>query len=165
MTSKQQFLPEKLSKFNSTLSSDLLIECQIKHIVRKILRAVFPCHHSLMGPCKITQYYDQATVGLDFKIQSVLSVYSERIAIQFVQKKIWSTLNLMLQENAPTWQCVEWEDKRTYVSLIHMATLTTIHWISLLRPSPLISQLWSCFHALLYQMPAINKLPTKCVEL
>ena len=35
MASKQQFLPEKLSKFNSTLQSDSLIECQIKHIVRK----------------------------------------------------------------------------------------------------------------------------------
>ena len=66
MTSKQQFLPEKLSKFNSILHSDLLIECQIKHIVRKILRAVFACRHSLMATCKITQYYDQATVSLDF---------------------------------------------------------------------------------------------------
>ena len=62
MVSKQQFLPENLSKFNSTLHSDLLIECQIKHIVRKILRAT----HSLMASCKITQYYDQATVALDF---------------------------------------------------------------------------------------------------
>ena len=35
MASKQQFLPEKWSKFNSTLHSDLLIECQIKYIVRK----------------------------------------------------------------------------------------------------------------------------------
>ena len=34
MASKQQF-DEKLSKFNSTLHSDLLIECQIKHIVKK----------------------------------------------------------------------------------------------------------------------------------
>ena len=41
MASKQQFLPEKLAKFNSTLHSDSLIECQIKHNVRKILRAVF----------------------------------------------------------------------------------------------------------------------------
>ena len=41
MASKQQFLPEKLSKFNSTLHSDSLIECQIKYIVRKIMRAVF----------------------------------------------------------------------------------------------------------------------------
>ena len=41
MASKQQFLPEKLSKFNSTLHSSSLIECQIIHIVMKILRAVF----------------------------------------------------------------------------------------------------------------------------
>ena len=66
MASKQQFLPEKWSKFNSTLHSDLLIECQIKHIVRKISRAVFFCHHSLMAPCKIIQCYDQATVAFDF---------------------------------------------------------------------------------------------------
>ena len=38
MASKQQFLPEQFSKFNSTLHTDLLIECQIKHIVRKIQR-------------------------------------------------------------------------------------------------------------------------------
>ena len=32
MTSKQQFLPEKLSKFNSTMHSDslIMIECQAK---------------------------------------------------------------------------------------------------------------------------------------
>ena len=30
MAPKQQFLPEKLLKFNSTLHSDWLIECQIK---------------------------------------------------------------------------------------------------------------------------------------
>ena len=53
MTSKQQFLPEKLSKFNSTLHSDLLIECQFKHIIRKISRTIFACHHSLMAPSKI----------------------------------------------------------------------------------------------------------------
>ena len=63
---KATFLPEKLSKFNSTLHSDLLIECQIKNIVRKISRAVFVCHRSLMAPCKIIQYYDQATVVFDF---------------------------------------------------------------------------------------------------
>ena len=104
MTSKQQFLPENISKFNSTLHSDLLIECKIKHIVRKILQAVFAYQHSLIAQCKITQYHDQATVALDFYIPCVLSVYSERIAIQSVQIKIWSTPNVMLQENAPSWQ-------------------------------------------------------------
>ena len=90
-----QFLPEKLSKFNvkykrtdATLHSDLLIECKIQHIVRKILWAVFAYHHSLIAPCNITQYHDQVTVALDFQIPSVLSVFSERIAIQSVQKKI-----------------------------------------------------------------------------
>ena len=66
MTSKQQFLPEKWSKSNSTLHFDLLIECQIKDIVRKISRAVFTCHRSLMAPCKIIQCYDRATVTFDF---------------------------------------------------------------------------------------------------
>ena len=66
MASMQQFLPENLSKFNSTFHFALLIECEIKHIVRKKLRAVFAYHTNLMAPCKITQYYDQATVGLDF---------------------------------------------------------------------------------------------------
>ena len=41
MISKQQFLPEKFSKFNSTLHSDLLMECHIKHIVRKIFASRF----------------------------------------------------------------------------------------------------------------------------
>ena len=91
--------------------------------------------------------------------------YSERIAIQSVQKKNWSTLNFMLQENASSWQCVVWMDKRTYVSLIHMSILTTIYWIYLLRPSPLIFHIWPCFHALYGQMPAIIKPPTKCVKL
>ena len=87
MASKQQFLLDKLLKFNSTLHSDLLTECQIKQIVKKKLRAVFACLNSLMAPYKITQYYDQDTVALDFFIPSVLSVYSERIAIHSVQKK------------------------------------------------------------------------------
>ena len=66
MASKQQFLPEKLSKLNSTVHYDLLIESEIKNIARKISRAVFACHHSLMSPCKIIQCYDQATVAFDF---------------------------------------------------------------------------------------------------
>ena len=41
MASKQQFLTEKLSKFNSALCSDSLIECNIKHIGRKFLQAAF----------------------------------------------------------------------------------------------------------------------------
>ena len=50
------------------------------------------------------------------------------IAVQSVQK-IWSTLNFMLQENASSWQCVELMNKRTYVSFIHMAIVTTIYLI------------------------------------
>ena len=49
MASKQQFLPETLSKFISTS------------------RSIFACHHRLMAPCKIIQCYDQATVACDFR--------------------------------------------------------------------------------------------------
>ena len=87
MTSKQQFLPEKLSKFNSTLHSGSLIECHIKHIVRAIVRAVFalPPH-----PHSGLQNYSMLRPGyrrVRFLIPSVLSVYIEHIAIQCVQKK------------------------------------------------------------------------------
>ena len=34
----------------------------------------------------------------------------------------------MLQFYTSSWQCVEWMDKRTYVSFINMAILTTIYW-------------------------------------
>ena len=59
MALKQQFLPEKLSKLISTLHSDLLIEYQIKHIVRKnfVGRFRVPPHpngamqnHSMLRP-------------------------------------------------------------------------------------------------------------------
>ena len=69
-----------------------------------------------------------------------------------------------LQENEASLQCVEWMDKHTYVSLIHMAILTTNYWIYLLRPS-VFWHLLQCFHVLYGQMPAINKPPTKCVKL
>ena len=39
------------------------------------------------APCKITPYYDQASVALDFSILCVLSVYTERITIQSFQEK------------------------------------------------------------------------------
>ena len=56
-------------------------------------------NHSMLRP---------ATVAFDFfYIPSVLSVYSEHIAIKSVQRKIWSTLNSMRQENAPLLKCVE----------------------------------------------------------
>ena len=60
---------------------------------------------------------------------------------------------------------VEWIGKRTYVSLIHMSIVTTIYWITLLRPSLVMWQLWSCSHALHGEMPVINKPPTNCVKL
>ena len=165
MASKQQFLPEKLSKFYSTLHSDLLIECQIKNIVRKNFAGRFRLpsqpngamqNHSMLRPgYRGVRFLDnKCTVG-------ILRTYCHSICAE----KIWSTLNLMLQENAPSWQCVEWMDKRTYVSLIHMAILTTIYWIWLLRPSFVFWHLWPCFHDLHGQKSAINKPPTKCVKL
>ena len=86
MASKQKFLPEKLSKFNSTVHSGLLIANQIKHIVRKVLRAVFALQPQPNGACKITQWYDQATVELhvEFWIPSVMSICIEQFAIQSV---------------------------------------------------------------------------------
>ena len=37
-----KYMAQKLSKFNSTLHSDLFIECQIKHIVRQICGPFLP---------------------------------------------------------------------------------------------------------------------------
>ena len=78
MALKQQFLPEKLSKFNSTLHSGSLIECQIKHIVRKSLRTVFALppqpngalqNYSMLRPgYRRVRYLDKkCTVGIHRK--------------------------------------------------------------------------------------------------
>ena len=75
MASKQQFLPEKLSKFNSTLHSDLLIECQIKNIVRKNFAGRFRLppqpngamqNHSMLRPgYRSVRFLDnKCTVGI-----------------------------------------------------------------------------------------------------
>ena len=61
-----------------------------------------------MAPYQITQYYDQATVALIFQMPSELSVYSERIAIQSVQKK-----NLVNTEFYASW-------KRTIMAMCSM---------------------------------------------
>ena len=166
MASKQQFLPEKISKFDSTLHSDLLIEWQIKNIVRKNFAGRFHLppqpngamqNHLMLRPgYRSVRFLDnKCTVG-------ILRTDCHSIC---AEKKNWSTLNFMLPENAPSWQCVKWMDKRTYVSLIHMVILTTIYWIWPLRPSSVFWHLWPCFHALHGQKPAINKPPTKYVKL
>ena len=75
MVSKQQYLPEKLSKFNSTLHSDLLIECQIKNIVRKNFAGRFRLplqpngamqNHSMLRPgYRSVRFLDnKCTVGI-----------------------------------------------------------------------------------------------------
>ena len=75
MVSKQQFLPEKRPKFNSTLHSDLLIECKIKHIVRNTFAGRFrlpPQHngamqnHSMLRPgYRSVRFLDiKCTVGI-----------------------------------------------------------------------------------------------------
>ena len=51
----------------------------------------------------------------------------------------------MLPENVPSWQWVVWMDKHTYVSLVHMAFVATIYWISPLRPSPVIDTIGHVF--------------------
>ena len=52
-------------QFNSALWFIVWMPNQA-HRQKKILRAAFACRYSLMAPCKMTQYYDQATVALDF---------------------------------------------------------------------------------------------------
>ena len=107
MASKQQYLPEKLSKFNATLHSDSLIDCQIKHIVRKKIAGRFrvPPHpdsamqnHSMLRPGYRSVRFSDAKC-----IVVILRTYCHLIRAE----KSWSTLNFMLQENAPSWQCVE----------------------------------------------------------
>ena len=104
MTSKQQYLPEMLSKFNSTLHYVSFIECQIKHIVRKLLRAVFALppqpngalqNYSMLrsGYRRVRFFYTKCTVGIH-------RTYCHSI----LEDKHWSTLNVMLQENASSWQ-------------------------------------------------------------
>ena len=104
VTSKQQFPPEKLSKFSSTLHSDSLIECQIKHIVRKILQAVFALLPQLNGAL---QNYSIVRPGyrsvrfLDTKCTfGIRRTYCHFNLCRF----FLSTLNFMLQENPPSWQ-------------------------------------------------------------
>ena len=64
LASKQQFLPEMLSKLNSSLYSDLLIKCQIKHIVRKHNGAMQ--NHSMLRPgYRSARFIDtKCTVGI-----------------------------------------------------------------------------------------------------
>ena len=157
MVSKQQFLPEKLSKYNSILHSGSMIDCQIKDIVRQNYAPFSPRHHSLMAPCKITQFYDQFTVELDFWIPSVLLVHIEHIVRQSVQKnKLVNTEFYASRKRIIIVMTANWMGKRTYVSPIHMAIVTTMYWISLLRPSPVIWQLWPCSHALHGLIPEIR---------
>ena len=77
-----------------------------------------PYNHPMLRPgYRSVRVLDtKCTVG-------ILGTYCNSICAE----KKSSTLNFMLQENAPSWQCVECMDKRTYVSLIHMAILTTLY--------------------------------------
>ena len=56
------------------------------------------------------------------------SRYTQNILPFNLCRNNWSTLIFMPQENAPSWQSVQWMGKRTYVSLIHMAIVTTMYW-------------------------------------
>ena len=86
MASKQQFLPEKLSKFNSTLHTDLLIECQIKHIVRKKFAGRFRLTPQPNGAMQNYSMLRPGYRSVRFFDTNALSVYSKHIAIQSVQK-------------------------------------------------------------------------------
>ena len=106
MALKQQLLPEKFSKFNSNLHFDLLIECQIKHIVRKKFADRFCVsphpNGAMQNPSMLRPGY-RSVQFLDTKCTvGILITYCNSIC---AEKR--STLNFMLQENAPPLQCVE----------------------------------------------------------
>ena len=164
MTSKQKFLPEKL-KFNSSLHSGSLIECQIRHIARKILRAVCALpqqpngalqNYSMLRPGYHRKRFLNAKCTFGIHRTYCHSICTEKIGKHWIYASRKCTIMAIT---------VKWMDKRTYVSLIHMTIVTTLYWISLLRPSPVICQLWLCFHALHGLMPVINKPHTRCVKL
>ena len=162
MASKQQFLPEKLSKFNSFLLSCSLIERQIRRIVRKILRALPP------QPNGALQNYSMLLPGyrrnrlLDTKCTvGIHRTYCHSICAEIkVNTEFYASRKRTIMA-----MTVKWMDKRTYVSLIHMYIVTTMYWISLLRASPVLEQLRPCSHALHGLMLVINKPHTKCVKL
>ena len=128
MASKQQFLPEKLSKFNSTLQSNLLIECQIKHIVRKIFAGRFRLppqpngamqNHSMLRPgYRSIRFLDtKGTVG-------ILRTYCHSICAEIKFGQHWILCFKKTHHHGNMYN--EWI-KGTYVSFIHMAILTTIY--------------------------------------
>ena len=82
-----------------------------------------------MALCKISQFYDQATVELpvNFRIPSVLSVYIEHIAIQSMQKKFVNTEVYASRKRAIMAMAVKGMDTRTNFSLMHMAIVTTMY--------------------------------------
>ena len=140
------------------MHSDSLIECHIKHIVRKILQLYFrmqPQPNGALQNYSILRPGYRSVRFLDTKCTvDTIRTYCHSICAD----KNWSTQNFTLQENAPSWHCIEWNDKRTYVSLIHIAILTTIYWISLLKPSPVMWQLWSCYHAYMVECQQLTNL-------
>ena len=102
--SHSQFLPEKLSKFNSTLHSDLLIECQIKHIVRKNFAGRFrlpPQPNGAMQNQSMLRPGYRSVRCLDTKC--TVGILRNIFPFNLCRKKKWSTLNFMLQENASSW--------------------------------------------------------------
>ena len=128
MTPKQQFLPENIKiQFNFTLWFIDVMPNQAHRQKNFADRFRLPPqpngamqNHPMLRPgYRSVRFLDtECTVG-------ILRTYCQSIC---AEKKL-STLNFMLQENAPSWQCVEWMDKRPYVILIQMAILTTIYWI------------------------------------
>ena len=84
-----------------------------------------------MAPCKITQYYKKASVALGFLdtkmtkfTVGILRTYCHSIcAVKKVNTEFYAsrkrTIMAMCRMNRL--------DKRMYVSLIHMSTLTTIY--------------------------------------
>ena len=126
-----------------------MIECQIKHIVWKVLRAVFALPPQPNGAL---QNYSMLRPGyrrvrfLDTKCTVVIHrTYCHSIC---AEKNLVNTEFYASRKRTIMAMTVKWMGKRTYVSLIRMAIVTTVYWISLSRPSPVIWQLWQCAHAL-----------------
>ena len=115
MRSKQEYLPETLSKFNSTLHSDSFIECQINHSIRKKkLQAVFA-----LPPQPNGALHNYSIVHSGYRRTYCHSICAD---VFFVNTEFYA-----LRKPTIMAMTVERIDKRTDVSLIHMVIVATIY--------------------------------------
>ena len=132
----------------------LFIECQIKCIVIKILRVVFALPSQpnsalqnylilRLGYRSVRFLYNKCTVGIH-------RMYRHSICLEkFNQHWILCFKKTHDHDNDDHGNdCKMNAFKRAFLSLLNMAIMTTVYWLSLLRHSPVIWQLWPCSHAL-----------------